>query len=217
MLRILAVFLVLAGTALAQRVEQCTQISFGGDLEAGDKFSQEIGSGLIFRIEPWADEAGWQFEIGPTESKAGDVDNYIGLLTPPYRDSNATQVNTGWGVTAQDAVKRPREFKFLLSEKQAPKAEAVLDQVLWPSSHHAMEKALDILAGFPYGTGEFKVLDSKITPGTPVPGYSNCEAGHCGQIQWIKFEVHLIVPQSFRPDTRLQTERVACPKSKPGL
>ena len=198
---------------LAQEKSQCVQIVFGGELNAGEKFTREIGNGLTFRIDPWKESMGWEFEIGPASPNPGEWDQYVYVLTPPYRSSSAREVNTGWGVTAQDAVKGARQFWFLVSRADAPAASAAINDVLWPKSDKQQEAALEKLAALRKGTGVFKIEGSKITPGIPVPGFADCERGHCGEIHWIKFQVRLIVPRSFTPAKDLQLTSVQCPHS----
>jgi hypothetical protein len=187
--------------------KECKQFVFGGELSAGETFARDIGNGLTFRMTPSRTPSGWEFEIGPTTPANGEWDQYVYTLTPPYRSSNAREVNTGWGTTAQDAVKWNREFWFLISRADAPAAAAALDSVLWPKSEKEQEGALRKLASFPAGKGDFSTLDSKITPGT------DCNAGHCGEIHWINFQITLVVPDSFQPATDLQVAPVQCPAS----
>jgi hypothetical protein len=164
-------------------------------------------------LDPWDDDEGWEFEIGPTSKNPenpNEWDQYVYLLTPPYRFASSRDVNTGWGTMAQDAVKGRHKFRFVLNREDAAKGAAAIDKALWPDSDPKQADALKILNSLPAGTGEFKILDSKITPGTPVPGYSNCEKGNCGQIHWIKFEVVLVVPRGFKTDPTLRREPAQC-------
>ena len=210
----LLVFFVATMFAQQQR-DECSLITFGGELKSGSSFTREIGNGLTFRLDPWQDEGGWEFEIGPAAPKQGEWDQYVYVLTPPYRNSSAREVNTGWGITAQDAVARRRQFWFLLSRAEAPQAEAAIEKVLWPKSDQDEATALRLLAGLQRGSGEFKILDSHITRGTPVPGYSDCQEGKCGRIHWIKFQVTLVVPSSFMPAKGLQATPTRCPDASP--
>jgi hypothetical protein len=204
---------LVVSTTFAQKTDKCTQIRFEGELSSGQKFRREIGNGLSFRIDPWEGNSGWEFEIGPGSPAPNEWDQYAYVLTPPYRNSNAQQVNTGWGVMAQDAVRKPRHFQFLISRADAPKARAAIEQVLWPKSEQQQQTALQELGQLQHGSGDFRILDSKITPGTPVPGYSNCEDGHCGEIHWIRIQVTLVVPRSFTPARGLQIAGARCPGS----
>ncbi|MGI9101245.1 MAG: hypothetical protein ACR2IF_02260 [Terriglobales bacterium] len=197
--------------ASTQDKNHCKEFSITGELRAGEGFRREIGNELSFRIDPWKDSGGWEFEIGPTAPSPKEWDQYVYPLTPPYRFGGAREVNTGWGVTAQDAVRNHRQFWFLLSRDDAVVATSVIDNVLWPKSETDQMTALEKLASLPSGTGEFKVTNSQITPGTPVPGYSDCGNGQCGKIHWIRFRVALTVPASFVPAEDLQITPVQCP------
>ena len=203
--------LVCVPAILAQQNEQCNQIKLAGTLKAGESFRREIGNGLTFRIDPWKESAGWEFEIGPTSPDPDEWDQYIYVLTPPYRSTSAREVNTGWGVTAQDVITVKREFWFLISRKDAPAASNAIDSVLWPKSEQAQKQALQELASLPAGAGKFKILDSKITPSTALGGESDCQDGRCGEIHWIQFQVALNVPASFLPAKDLEVHPVKCP------
>ena len=207
------VAILFATALLGQDKRQCTQMVFGGEVNAGEKFTRDIGNSLNFRLDPLKGSAGWEFEIGPNSAAPNEWDQYVYVLTPPYRNSSAREVNTGWGVTAQDAVRRQRQFWFLISRKDAPAAVTAIDEVLWPKSEQEQTLALQKLASLPAGTGEFTILESKITPGTPVPGYSDCQHEQCGEIHWIKFRVTLTVPAGFIAGKDLQATSVQCPKS----
>lgn len=210
----------IAKTPPTQNAEACIKVVFSGAVNAGDGFRRAIGSGLTFRLDPWEDNEGWEFEIGPTAKNPenpNEWDQYAYLLTPPYRFSSPRDINTGWGTMAQDAVKGGHEFRFALDRADAAKGAAAIEKVLWPDSDQAQAEAFKVLKSLAAGSGEFKVLDSKITPGTPVPGYSNCEDRQCGQIHWIKFEVVLVVPRSFKTDPSLRRDRAQCGPAFPNF
>lgn len=211
--RAFVVFLLLAVVqgAFAQEKKDCTEVVFGGEVKAGETFAREIGNELTFRLDPWKDSLGWEFEIGPTHAEPNEWDQYVYTLTPPYRFGSARDVNTGWGRLAQDAIRGSHDFWFLLLRSDSKKASAALSQVLWPKNESEQQAGLKQLGALAKGRGEFHILDSKITPGTPVPGYGNCERGHCGAIHWIKFQVKLTVPRGFKPAVDQTATPAACP------
>jgi hypothetical protein len=213
------VLILLSGALFAQSTDKCIKFGFGGEVDAGEKFTRNIGSGLTFRLDPWNDEEGWEFEIGPTSKdpeNPNEWDQYVYVLSPPYRFGGPRDINTGWGRPAQDAVKGEREFRFVITRSDASRAAAAIDKVLWPDSdEHGRENSLQILRSLPAGTGHFRVVDSKITPATIAPGHGGCDLGHCGQIHWIKFQIELVVPRSFALDPTLPATATRCGPSFP--
>ena len=75
-LLVLAILLLLPCALSAQSKEKCIKFTFGGEVDAGDKFTRNIGSGLTFRLDPWDDEEGWEFEIGPTSKNPEDPNEW---------------------------------------------------------------------------------------------------------------------------------------------
>ena len=205
----------LVATAVCVFSEQrkdCWQIVLGGEVKDGEKFTREIGNDLSFRLDPWKDGEGWEFEIGPTHPERDEWNQYVYTLTPPYRSRNSRDVNTGWGTPAQEAVYGSREFWFMWRRDESKKAGDALQQVLWPKSDADQQAGLNQLGSLAKGRGEFHVVDSKVTP---APENDSHQCGQeCGAIHWIKFQASLVVPRTFKPAAGLDHSAVACPDLK---
>lgn len=189
----------------------CQRTSFIGEVKAQDSFRADIGLGLTFRVEPSGDESGWQFEIGPTRAQPDEWDAYIYTLTPPWRGRHTTMLDTSYATPAQEAVgTRSHDFWFLLRQSDAAKAKAALDDVLWPKTDDAQDKALKRLGEFPMGTGELTVLGADIEPASAASG-SSSEPESFGHVHRISFRVALTLPESFVPARTVSKETVPCP------
>jgi hypothetical protein len=193
-------------------IERCQQVVFTGEIKAGEKFTREIGNGLSFRMDPWGKDGGWEFEIGPTTPEVSEWNQYVYTVTPPYRSSGARDINTGWGTLAQDAVgTHPRVFWFLVRRSDNAAATDALNKILWPKSDVDQKAGLDFLRSLPKGSGEFTIIDSRITRGTAVAYSGDPNPEHYGAIHWLKFQVKLVVPEDFRVASDLQPRPAQCP------
>lgn len=196
--------------------ELCQQFAFSGQVKGRQSFFRPIGMGLSFRMLPSTTVGGWSFEIGPTHPNKGEFDMYIYAVTPPYRGRLATMLDTQYATLAQDAVKGGSDFWFLLHRADGPRASAALDQVLWPDSGAAQDKAMHVLAALAKGHGELRIVAADIVPGTAKPGTVDPHAFY-GAIKRIAFNVQLVVPKSFVPAPGLRAAPATCPDSKDWL
>ncbi|RNF83205.1 hypothetical protein [Montanilutibacter psychrotolerans] len=188
----------------------CQRISFHGEVVGQDAFRVNLGMGLTFRLEPSGDESGWEFEIGPTQSRSDEWDAYIYTLTPPWRGRHATMLNTSYATPArQAATGAQRHFWFLLRRADAPAAKAALDDVLWPKTDEAQESALMQLGDLPRGSGELTILAADIEPGLAVSNPSELEP--LGRIHRLAFRVALTLPEGFSPAATLAKDVAPCP------
>jgi len=191
---------------------QCQKFSIESEVKDKASLHQPIGMGLSFRMEPTVDEDGWQFEIGPTQPSAGEWNQYIYTMTPPWRGRNPTMLDTSYSTLAQDAVtKVPHNFWFLLNRNDASKAYSALDQWLWPKNDKLQDESLALLGSLPKGQGFFQVLDSEIIPGTAQAGDDPSHA-FFGTVRSVVFRVEFIVPHDFKPATGLHSGPAICPK-----
>jgi hypothetical protein len=158
-----------------------------GELSAGNSFQREIGQNLLFRLTPSPASfgKGWDIEIVPKNPSTNGYPEYAALVTPPFHLYKPTYLNASYGVTAQQAVAMsPRKFEFVETPADSQAASVVVNTMVysvdWPSQKDSLEAAA---AKIPVGTGELKILKSRITAG------KNNE--DLGSIDWIKFQVTL--------------------------
>lgn len=162
-----------------------------GQLKAGDVFERAIERELVFQLNPnhGPEISGWTIKIHPKIETQGTDAEFISVVTPPYRSSNARYLDNSYGISAKEAVAwTPRTFYFVLDKEGHKRASDALNKVLWPYNYsegevHAAGKALDDL---PKGEGELRILDSKILEGR--------NEKDLGKIEWIKFAVDLKFP-----------------------
>jgi hypothetical protein len=205
--------LAILQSAFPQAKKDCKQIVFSGEVEAGEVFTREIGNELRFYIKPDSQEEptlGWNFEIGPI-APPEEFDQYIAIYSfMPCHGRTVQNICTRcWGILAQDAVNpMPRTFLFLLDREKEKAAWDAFDQAVLICYNGDPNKGLKKLGQIPHGSGEFRILDSKITSGTTR---GDCAPDHCGALHWIKFQVKLIVPRTFKPAAGLSAEPATCP------
>jgi hypothetical protein len=212
---ILILLLLLSSSGAARAQAMCKQLSFTAEVRAGESFTQPIGNDLLFGVTPEENGShGWRFGIGPTVRKPDDdVLDYIFVVTPPYHFRHPTDLTTDYGVAAQYAVK-PRQiwFWFVLSHPDAKVASEALNHDIWPQNDEDVAHQGKVRTRLPKGRGEFVILDSKFTPGE-VDNNGNCERGLCGEMQWMRFRVTMVVPPTFTVASGLRTTPASCPGS----
>ena len=204
--------MLFACAAPAQSPSTCIQLSFSGEANNGKNYSRQFSPSLQFKLQA-LDDTGWAFNIITTDTQPSDID-FVYPVTPPYRGRNAQQINTGWGTLAQEAARKGSvDFEFLLNSVDAARAMELLESVLWPGEQDS-NKALNEISSLPHGWGTFEITDSQFTPGTPVPGFSNCEENKCGSIQWVRFRVTLTVPADFPASSDVHPLTTSCPEQQ---
>jgi hypothetical protein len=168
--------------------------TFTGEASEGKTFRKDIGHGLDFVLASNPDSStGWTIEVSP-QAKPSDpeCEDFLWVVTPPYRFENPRYLDTTYGITAQDAVHRsPREFSFVLTCADYLIEVERVDRVLWPYNYSKQEAddALAKLGSSPVGTGQLWIEDSKITP-----GHKSGTAKDLGAIHWIKIKVEIEFP-----------------------
>jgi hypothetical protein len=160
-----------------------------GEVSRGQEYQREIGSGLLFRLEP--NEEGWMIRIVP-KATCGEGD-WAAVVNAPYRNYNSLHVDASYGITAKEAVEKmnPREFSFVVSCEDYRTESQRLDVVMWAYSHSQQEvdEAMAKLATSPVGKGKFTILDSRVSPAEREIGGKNC-----GKIDWLKFRLDITPP-----------------------
>jgi len=199
---------------------KCLRISFEGELAAGQSFEQEFGGDLLLRLNPKSAVGGWTIEIVPKSVPEGEFREYVWVVTPPYHFWNVRYLDTSYGISPQESVQNsPREFHFVLDEKQYAKAAQLVDLVASsrplsdtrPKEEYEREvrDASDALMRFPVSNGRLWILDSKIKASTGPKDP--------GSIAWLKFRVELQVPCDFAAgpaSDNLTLDRSACGASQ---
>jgi hypothetical protein len=110
-------------------------IRLHGEVHRSEKFEQEIGHGLTFRLVP--DEFGWNIEVGPQNG----TDDYMDCVNGPLRGITPYQIE-GWLFRNDDntgprksselvafGIREKREFQFVLTAADEAKACADLDKI----------------------------------------------------------------------------------------
>ncbi len=174
------------------------RISFSGEVSQGQTFRKSIGHGLEFVLMPVSaggDITGWTIEVAPQGTPSDpQCNDYVWVVTPPFRFQNARYLDTEYGITAQEAVRAsPREFSFVLNCADAKSEQGRLDVVLWPYSYlpRQVDEALAKLGSSPLGKGRLWIEKYRITPGR-----KSTAGVELGVIHWIKFKVQLEFPPS---------------------
>ena len=144
---------------------------------------------------------GWHIAVFPEDAGMGRGGNeYVWVVTPPYRSWNPSYLDTSYGMSAKEAVSQsPRDFNFVLDDQQYNRAADLLEKASMsrPQSDNRSKaeieketrEATDSLMNFPVAKGMLFILDSRIKPSE--------KNGDGGTIEWLRFKVELRVPCDF--------------------
>jgi hypothetical protein len=172
-----AVFLLLAASVCLLAGEP-----FLGTVTDGHVYKKDIGSGLVFSLEP--DGAGWTIRISSRGRCEVDHENWASIVTPPYRSRNGLMIDTDNNVTAEVAVREPHEFNFVVTCDDYKRERERLGIVLWSygRSNKEVDDATAKLETSRLGKGRLNVVDSKIN------------SKGLGKITRMSFEVDITFP-----------------------
>jgi hypothetical protein len=194
---------LLCGSLLDQCAEaQDRTLRFAGEVARGLTFRKNIGRGLDFVLKPLREQGpgdpnGWTIKVSPRGSSPDSkCDDFVWVVTPPFRSGNPRYLSTEYGNTAQEAVgNSPREFRFVLNCEDFKTEYSRVERVLWPYNYSEkdVEESLAKLGTSPTGTGLLWIKDSKFRPGE-----KSTEPVKYGEIHWIKFEVEIKFPEDSR-------------------
>jgi hypothetical protein len=141
--------------------------TFSGHVEQGQLYEHELDGGLIFRLVPNSagNPPGWVITVAPKDHSR---DDYVWVVTPPYRSSNPRYVDISYGVSAREAVDwSPREFVFVTNETDYKTASDAVNILLWPYSY--TEKEVDVartnLDAVKKAKGTFRITDALLKAG----------------------------------------------------
>jgi hypothetical protein len=172
------------------------RINFSGEVSQGQTFRKSIGYGLQFVLMPASARGGitgWTIEVAPQGPPSDQqCSDYVWVVTPPFRFQNARYLDTGYGITAQEAVRAsPREFSFVLNCTDFKTELHRLDVVLWPYSYlkERVDEAMPKLGSSPLGKGRLWIEGYRITPGGISP-----VGNEPGAIHWIRFKIQVEFP-----------------------
>jgi hypothetical protein len=119
-------------SALFAPVAAQERIHLQAAVHAGESFRKDIGSGLVFVLEP--EDEGWVIQIQPKNwdhARAAEPDSYIGCVTPPAHGPHPTNLFAWHFVTEDNQSRLPeekeifprkREFNFVLTAADNEKA-----------------------------------------------------------------------------------------------
>jgi hypothetical protein len=164
-----------------------------GEVFRNQEFRREIGGGLVFVLSPDEDN-GWTITVEPKENPNDPAcDDYVAVATPPYHGPNARFIDTAYGIPAKDAVKQSRrQFAFVTNCADNRRAEGWVERIVNPGgySDHEVKEGYAKLGTSPMGTGVLMILGSRTSPAKET-----VEGVNLGQIDWIKFEATIMLPE----------------------
>jgi hypothetical protein len=136
-----------------------------GRIRQGESYHEKINDRLMFKLVPNSvgNPPGWVITVAPTDLSRED---YVWVVTPPYRFWNPRYVDVSYGVSAKEAVgNSPRDFFYVTNEDDFKKAEQAVDILLWPYNYSEKEvsQAREDLDAVRKSSGVFAITDSRIT------------------------------------------------------
>lgn len=155
-------------------------LRFSGEVRAGQSFRKPIGRGLAFVLA--GDEDGWIIEVQPEVPRGEACKGYSTVIATPLHGYTQNDLNVTYGVSAADAVKRPRAVEFVLDQAACKIESQRLERLSHPGSYSESEvsAARETFGTSPTGKATLHILQSKIS----APD----------RIEWIKFEVTITFP-----------------------
>ena len=242
---ILLVLALMAVHAATPSRHACQRATIEGQVSAGQEWTSPIGEGWVFRILPVAASpaaySGWDLVVD-RDPPAGYPDALL-LATPPYGSINQREIATTFGLRAQDAIGwNPRSFHFLLDPRRFHDAQQLFRQSMLPrpssgATRDAVQqpgaRPIARLLEFQKGasSGELRILDARLVPGTADPQpyaqawalagmrtphqvmpVSPGESTARGNLVSIRFTLTLWLPSDWRFPPVLRSQRTPCPE-----
>ena len=204
------------GNASLATALRCQNIAFNGHVYAGHRFLKQIGGRLVLVLSPYGmpdpiDESvqysGWHIALNPVfASGSPDVaQDFIYPVNPPIRFNPWQDIGPSYGVTAEQKLKNPIDYNFVLSEPDFLKIDGLVTDALWPYSakdpDHADERYLEALEVAQLGQIRFTAIRRVATP----QGKS---------IQFLAFRIQINAPSTFAFSHALNPQPSACPVRK---
>jgi hypothetical protein len=204
--------LLLAAPSGAWAASGCRQIAFDGDVAAGASFVREIGGGLALWLQPqqFSDDGsggpdleGWRLMVVPIAAVgSASAEDHIFLVNPPLRFNPWQDLGTSYGVTAEEKLKEPIVYPFVLSGDDLRKMTKLVEAVLWPYTEPDPDRAIEnygtALADTALGVLHFESKDVET-------------AGNGKSIRRLSFAVKVTVPDGFALSPALPSAAADCP------
>lgn len=135
---LLLVCLFVAIVTHAEVSPSCHSVSFKVALDVYDDFEQQLGGGLLFRVQTLK-EPGWFFDIVPADATAND---YVYPVNPPLRFNGNQYFAAVYGESVKSSVAYSHEMCFLLDRTGYDNVSSLIGNVLWPYQTADSDKAL---------------------------------------------------------------------------
>lgn len=164
-------------------------IRFTGGVGRGQRFEKTVASGLVFRLEPDADDdSGWSIRLAPDSEPSPASIDCIGSVSAPLHGTNKLSIEPSDASIINGRLNwfpNFREFYFVRNAADCKSAWDLANAAYYPSklTDERREEAHEKLFQIPTGHGVFRILDSKVKAGA---GEETPQA-----IEWLKFEVEL--------------------------
>lgn len=167
------------------------KVEFRGEVKAREDFRRLFGPGLVFWLTPHPDGSGWTIEVcEAVETSCGN--DFVWMVSPPYRSSNPRYLDTSYGISAAAAVKwSPRQFRFVVRKEDYERAGWLYERLY--SSRPDQERMDE--AEREHYHNDFERLTAHAGKGTLwITGSTIKE----GKVESVKFRVRLEVPKGSR-------------------
>jgi hypothetical protein len=217
-----------AASAPAASPTACVVTSFTGNVKRAQPFVMPIGSGLTYRLAPFRQSAtspaeqpefiGWTIEVAYLKQQGDMEREFSWVMTPPYRQWNARQLNTSYGKSIVDALKADHTVYFPLDILEYAEADKMVTRILWRSSPPEFQEAARELPRIPVGSAKLTLDSSQTRLGSLKPeeslpkskvDYDNLT------MEGLGFRVDLTIPVTVKltPDLARRAKPAACPVS----
>jgi hypothetical protein len=159
-----------------------------GEVTHGQRFDKNVGSDLVFRLEPFAgDDSGWSIGLAPASERFPASIDCIGPVSEPLHGSNKLSIDPSQASIISGRTywtSDPREFYFVSNSSDCKSAWDLANAAYYPSklTDQEREQAGEKLFQIRTGHGSFKILDSKVDASPEKKP---------GVIEWIKFDLEL--------------------------
>lgn len=142
-------------------------LSFSGRVEKGERYEYPMENGLVFRLLPNSagSPPGWVITVAKADRSR---DDYVWVVTPPYRFWNPRYIDISYGTSAREASEITlREFYFVTNESDYKAASEAVDIILWPNNYKKKEiqDANDKLSAVSRKKGVFTIINADLSPG----------------------------------------------------
>jgi hypothetical protein len=173
--------------AAAALYAQDKPLKFAGELKTGQAFRKTIGRGLMFELKP--DDDGWTIEVQPETARGESCRNFSTVIAIPLRGYTGNDLNVSYGLSAAEAVDRPREVAFVLDAAACKLEFQRANILMWPQTYTEpqVQEAQAKFGTSAGGKAVLRIVQSKVSS----TGDLTKEGKDLGKIEWIKFEVEV--------------------------